>query len=171
MHSATLGYLQVTVLLRIAEFQYGTEQPLSLALILAVVPDQADATNGASWLFGGVVVMVARPRCPRIKGSFATETALILVSAALFLPGLQRATRRPAGSRERRASERRTIRLDAGRGIRMRMSADEQRMPADEQWSRVVGTGCAQAATEPALALFSVAVSVSAGSLLAACRR
>lgn len=65
--------------------------PLSLALMLATVPDQVDAANGAAQLLGGLVVAAA----PLVLGAvadqvglraaFATEPFFIAASAILLL--------------------------------------------------------------------------------------
>ncbi|MHB8296282.1 MAG: MFS transporter [Acidimicrobiales bacterium] len=77
--------------------------PLSLALTLAAVPEQADAANGAAQLLGGLVVVIAPLALGALadqvglRTAFATEPFLIAVSAALLLVGGLRSTRRPAG--------------------------------------------------------------------------
>lgn len=81
--------------------------PLSIALTLAAAPHDADAANGAAQLLGGLVVIAAPLALGALADqvglrlAFATEPFLIAVSAALLLLGRQRATRRPAGTRER----------------------------------------------------------------------
>lgn len=81
--------------------------PLSLALTLAAVPDQADAANGATQLLGGLVVIAAPLALGALadqvglRAAFATEPVLIALSATLLLLAGLRATRRPATTRQR----------------------------------------------------------------------